>query len=140
MADIVDRATRSRMMSGIRSKDTKPELRARRYLHAKGLRFRLHAKELPGKPDLVFPLHHTVLQIHGCFFHHHPNCRFAYMPKSNRAFWRRKLLGNVERDGLTTRALRRLGWRVLVLWECQTDERHLAAIYKRIKTSTSGTK
>lgn len=122
MADIVDRSTRSRMMSGIRAKNTKPERAVRSYLHSKGFRFRLHQTRLPGKPDIVLPKYRVAIQVHGCFWHRHDGCRYAYKPSSNRAFWERKFLENVRRDARTTKALRALGWKVVVIWECQASE------------------
>src|SRR5690348_8362966 len=116
MIDVVDRATRSRMMSGIRGRDTKPELIVRSYLHRAGLRFRLHAN-LPGKPDLVFPKYRTVVFVHGCFWHRHADCRYATVPATNRVFWRKKFSANVRRDEKVTEALQGLGWRVIVAWE-----------------------
>jgi len=107
------------MMSGIRGKDTKPEMIVRRYLHRSGLRFRLHDRSLPGSPDLVFPRFKVVLFVHGCFWHQHPGCKFAYMPASNRKFWMTKLQGNVERDERQRKALEELGWRVMTIWECE---------------------
>lgn len=117
MTDIVDRATRSRMMSGIRGKDTKPELRVRRFLHAIGFRFRLHDKRLPGCPDLVLPKWKTVVFVHGCFWHMH-DCRYFKLPGTRTEFWRDKLAGNRARDEVTRRQLEVLGWRVLVIYEC----------------------
>jgi DNA mismatch endonuclease (patch repair protein) len=117
--DVVDRATRSRMMSGIRGKDTKPELLVRRALHASGLRFRLHRKDLPGKPDIVLPRYQAAVLVHGCFWHRHTGCRYATTPSTNTAFWQNKLDGNAERDARQLRELRRLGWRTFVVWECQ---------------------
>ena len=134
MTDVVDKATRSRMMSGIQGKNTKPELQVRKYLHGRGLRYRLHAKELPGKPDLVFPKHKVVVFVHGCFWHQHTRCKFAVMPSSNVAFWGQKLGANRERDKRNKRTLRALGWRVLTVWECQLDEQHLSALVGKIKT------
>ena len=135
MADIVDKATRSRMMSGIRGSNTKPELLVRRFLHRAGLRYRLHDRRLPGRPDLVFPKYRTVVEVRGCFWHQHPGCRFAYMPQSNNKFWATKLAGNVARDQRNEEALRSLGWRVVVIWECETSspavlQRALARITK----------
>src|SRR5690349_16298349 len=98
MPDIVDAATRSRMMSGIRGINTGPERLVRSFLHRAGLRFRLHARNLPGKPDIVLPKHHTVVLVHGCFWHRHRNCRYAYTPKSRLDFWQRKFESNVARD------------------------------------------
>lgn len=133
MGDIVDRETRSRMMSGIRAKNTKPELLVRKYLHAKGLRFRLHVKELPGKPDLVFPKYKTVVFVHGCFWHHHPKCKFAYIPKSNTAFWIEKLQGNRKRDAKRVAELKKLGWKSLVVWECSLDDKSLNDLARAIR-------
>jgi DNA mismatch endonuclease (patch repair protein) len=106
-------------MSRIRSRDTAPELQVRSALHRAGYRFRLHRKDLPGRPDIVLPKHHTVVFVHGCFWHRHKGCVFAYAPKSRIAFWDEKFRSNVERDFRNTRALRALGWRVITVWECQ---------------------
>lgn len=132
MADVVDRATRSRMMSGIRGKNTKLELLVRSHLHRKGLRFRLHAK-LPGKPDLVFPKYRTVLFVHGCFWHRHPNCQYATTPKSNAEFWQTKFASNVKRDALVKEKLTAQGWHVLVVWGCQTNKGDLDALAATIQ-------
>jgi len=118
--DIVTPEKRSAMMAGIRGKDTSPELRVRRAAHALGYRFRLHRRNLPGSPDLVFPRLGKVILVHGCYWHRHPGCRFAYTPKSNTEFWARKFAGNVERDRRTLSDLQRLGWDPLVIWECET--------------------
>lgn len=107
------------MMSGIRGVNTQPEMVVRRFLHKAGLRYRLHARDLPGRPDIVLPRHHTVVEVRGCFWHRHPGCRYAYMPSSNRAFWKAKFRENVKRDARTERELAALGWRVLVIWECE---------------------
>src|SRR5438105_517984 len=119
MADIVDRATRSRMMAGIRGKDTKPELQVRRFLHRLGLRYRLHVRELPGRPDVVLPKYKSVVLIHGCFWHQHSGCKYAAKPSSNARFWAQKLAQNIERDRKAEAALRQSGWNVFVVWECQ---------------------
>lgn len=118
MVDIVDAATRSRMMAGIRGKDTKPELVLRRGLHALGFRYVLHNRKLPGSPDLVFPKHHAVVFVHGCFWHRHEGCRYASVPSTRPDFWREKFERNVERDRNAMRLLRHHGWRVAVVWEC----------------------
>ncbi len=107
-------------MAAVRSGDTGPERRVRSAAHALGLRFRLHRRDLPGTPDLIFPKHRTVVFVHGCFWHRHPGCRKATMPKSREAFWRAKFERNVERDLQVTAALLRLGWRVQTFWECET--------------------
>jgi DNA mismatch endonuclease, patch repair protein len=122
MADIVNAATRSRMMAGIRGKNTKPELLVRRYLHARGLRYRLHIKNLPGKPDLVLPKYKVVVFVHGCFWHQHSDCKYATMPSNRQEFWQNKLSENVSRDQYQMAALEGLAWRVLVVWECQLRE------------------
>lgn len=118
MTDVVDAATRSRMMAGIRGKDTKPEVFLRKALHAQGLRYRLGGGGLPGKPDLVFPSRKTVVFVHGCFWHQH-NCKYFKWPNSNKAFWYTKLARNVVRDKQVNRELSKLGWRVLTVWECE---------------------
>lgn len=119
MADVVDPKTRSRMMSGIRGKNTKPELIIRKYLHAAGFRFRLHVADLPGKPDIVLPRYKAIIFVHGCFWHQHEGCRLAATPKSNDAFWKAKLSGNIERDARAVMKLEELGWNVITVWECQ---------------------
>ncbi|MHB0961788.1 MAG: very short patch repair endonuclease [Gemmatimonadaceae bacterium] len=119
MTDIVDRATRSRMMSAISGKNTLPERHVRSALHRHGFRFRLHVATLPGRPDVVLPKWRAVVVINGCFWHQHRGCRFATLPRQNRSFWRNKFRGNVERDRRDIAALRALGWRVFVVWECQ---------------------
>ena len=107
-------------MGRIPSKNTKPEIRVRRIAHALGYRFRLHKKDLPGKPDIVFPKYKTVIQVHGCFWHQHEGCIDSGLPKTNTSFWRGKLDGNVERDVRNTRLLAELGWKVEIIWECET--------------------
>lgn len=117
MADVHDPATRSRNMAAIRGADTRPELAVRRGLHANGLRFRLHAKELPGRPDIVLPRHHAVVFVHGCFFHGH-DCHLFKWPTTNEAFWREKIGRNIERDCQAVHRLEAEGWRVATVWEC----------------------
>ncbi len=134
MVDIVDSATRSRMMAGIRGKNTKPEILVRSYLHRSGLRFRVHAKELPGKPDVILPKYKTAVFVHGCFWHSHPRCKFAVLPASNVEFWVQKLDENRARDRRNKMNLKALGWRVLTIWECQLDERHLSGLFEKIKS------
>ncbi len=116
--DIVDQSTRSRMMSGIRARDTEPELFLRRLLHGMGFRFRLHVSTLPGKPDIVLPRYRVVILVHGCFWHGH-DCPAFKWPKSNTDFWRRKIEGNRARDLVVQAMLAKLGWRVIVIWECE---------------------
>ncbi|MDR0234580.1 MAG: DNA mismatch endonuclease Vsr [Zoogloeaceae bacterium] len=117
MADIVDSATRSRMMSGIRSKNTSPELFLRKGLHSLGFRYRLHVKELPGKPDMVFPRYGALIEIYGCFWHNH-GCRYCKLPATNARRWENKIRENHARDQRNLGALLEAGWRCLVVWEC----------------------
>lgn len=118
--DILAPEQRSSLMSQIRDKDTGPEMKVRRLAHALGFRFRLHRRDLPGSPDLVFPSHRKVIFVHGCYWHRHPGCRYAYSPKSNIAFWQSKFEANVTRDRRAASALVALGWDILVVWECET--------------------
>lgn len=106
------------MMAGIRGRDTKPEMALRRALHARGLRYRLHAAGLPGKPDMVFPRHRAVVFVHGCFWHRHQGCRYATNPSTRPQFWQTKFAGNIARDRAAVEALYRGGWRVAIVWEC----------------------
>jgi|TARA_B100001971_G_C17878675_1_gene376939 DNA mismatch endonuclease (patch repair protein) len=106
-------------MSAIRSKNTKPEAVVRSLLFALGYRYRLHRKDLPGKPDIVLKKHNTIIFVHGCFWHHHKNCRRANWPKSNQEYWLPKIQRNIERDKIHIRKLKKEGWEVLVIWECQ---------------------
>jgi DNA mismatch endonuclease (patch repair protein) len=116
--DVVDKQTRSRMMAGIGSKDTKPELAVRRYLHRSGFRFRLHVTKLPGKPDLVLSKYRAVIFVQGCFWHRHSNCRYGTTPSSNVKKWTEKFAANMARDARNIAALRDAGWRVFLIWEC----------------------
>ncbi len=118
MIDVVTKAVRSRMMAGIRGTNTKPERLLRKLLHREGFRFRLHGAGLPGRPDIVLRKHAVVIFVHGCFWHRHAGCPYAYLPVSNRAFWKNKFASNLKRDAANEKELLRLGWRVLVVWEC----------------------
>ena len=119
MVDVVDAATRSRMMAGIRAKNTKPEAIIRKGLHARGLRYSLHPKRLPGKPDIVLPKWRVVIFVHGCFWHRH-GCHLSKTPSSNTTFWEDKLAANERRDALVQQELAAAGWRIAVVWECAT--------------------
>lgn len=134
--DVVDTATRSRMMSGIRGKDTKPELIVRSFLHRAGLRFRLQAK-LPGKPDLVLPKYRVAVFVHGCFWHRHEGCRYATTPANNAVFWQEKFAANIRRDAKAKRQLEEMGWRVLVIWSCKLDERRLSELAATIRENAT---
>jgi len=123
VTDVVAPETRSRMMAGIRGKDTKPEMAVRRALFAAGFRFRLHRRDLPGAPDVVLPGRRIAVFIHGCFWHMHEGCSHAKLPATRPDFWKAKLEGNVERDQRAVEELLAQGWRVLVVWECATKEK-----------------
>lgn len=118
--DIVSREKRSAMMANIKSRNTRPEIAVRRAAHRLGLRFRLNRRDLPGSPDLVFPRHRTTIFVHGCYWHRHEGCKFAYTPKSNVAFWTAKLQANVDRDARVKQVLEDHAWNVVVIWECET--------------------
>jgi DNA mismatch endonuclease (patch repair protein) len=120
--DVVSPAHRSMMMRRIRGKGTKPELVVRKAAHKLGYRFRLHKTELPGTPDLVFSSRNVAVFVHGCFWHRHQDCRYCYNPKSNIEFWKEKFKNNVARDERAKRELERLGWRVAIIWECETAD------------------
>ncbi len=119
MADVHDKKTRSYNMSQIKGKNTKPELLVRRFLHAQGLRFRIHDKRYPGRPDLVLPKYKTIIFIHGCFWHGHNNCRYFVTPKTRTEWWLKKLFRNKENDKKAVIALKKKGWRIITLWECE---------------------
>ncbi|EPF69349.1 very short patch repair endonuclease [Acinetobacter indicus] len=118
MADIVDSPTRSRMMAGIRGRNTKPELLIRSLLHRKGFRFRLHVKDLPGKPDIVLPKYRAVIFIHGCFWHGHQDCHLFRLPATRTEFWQEKILRNQTNDSRAVEILLASNWRVCIVWEC----------------------
>ena len=139
MIDIVDSRRRSEMMAGIKGRDTKPELVVRRIAHRLGLRFRLHRKDLPGRPDLVFPRHRLAVFVHGCFWHRHEECRYSYTPKSRVAFWMKKFAQNVARDRRDQEALQDLGWQVLVIWECETRDEETVRRYLEESVERCGT-
>jgi DNA mismatch endonuclease, patch repair protein len=126
--DKLDANRRSANMRQIKSKNTGPELLLRRLLHARGYRFRLHRKGLPGKPDLVFPSRKKVIFVHGCFWHQHPGCREGRLPGSRAAYWQPKLQLNQERDAAALSALKEQGWQYLVIWECELSKAHEVAI------------
>jgi DNA mismatch endonuclease (patch repair protein) len=122
MTDVHTQKQRSRNMAAIRGKDTKPEMRVRSALHALGFRFRLHRKDLPGKPDIVLPKYHLVIFVHGCFWHSH-SCKYGRVtPATRPEFWSSKRAGTTERDRKKAEALQTLGWRVATVWECETKD------------------
>ena len=128
--DNLNENQRSYCMSRIREKNTNPELVVRRVLHKLGYRFRLHRKDLSGVPDIVLPRHRTVIFVHGCFWHQHPGCNRARQPKSNIEYWSGKLANNIERSKVAITRLKRSGWRVVIIWECETKQ--LELLEKRI--------
>jgi DNA mismatch endonuclease (patch repair protein) len=130
--DTFTRAQRSKIMRLVHSQDTKPEMAVRRLAHGLGYRFRLHRKDLPGKPDLVFPRRRKIIFVHGCFWHQHHCKRGNRIPSSRREYWLGKLQGNAARDKAVVRQLRKLGWGVLVVWECQTTPDKLGRLADRI--------
>ena len=111
---------RSRNMSAIKSKNTKPEIAVRKLLHSMGYRFRLHRKDLPGSPDIVLPKYKTVIFVHGCFWHRHKNCKYASTPKTRQEFWEAKFRENINRDKLNQENLSSKGWKIIIVWECET--------------------
>jgi len=137
MADVHSKKVRSFNMSQIKATNTKPELLVRRYLHQHGFRFRLHDTRVFGKPDLILKKLKTVVFVHGCFWHGHKNCRYASLPKSNKAFWKKKIQGNIKRDETVKKQLKKEGWKRLVVWECQLKpkkrERALQKVLTRLK-------
>ena len=117
--DLLTKEKRSWNMSRIKGKDTKPEKIVRSILHKNGFRFRLNRKDLPGKPDIVLPKYKTVILVHGCFWHRHSRCKYAYNPKSRVEFWQKKFSENIERDKFVKKELRKMGWKVIIVWECE---------------------
>jgi DNA mismatch endonuclease Vsr len=131
MADRITADVRSRNMAAIRGKDTTPEMVVRRFLHAHGFRYRLHDRKLPGRPDVVLPKHHAVVEIRGCFWHMH-GCKNTVIPKTRSDWWREKLEGNRARDERNRLRLEELGWKVIIVWECEISQAHLEDLPKRI--------
>jgi len=127
-------------MSRIRSRDTNPEKKLRSLLHKAGYRFRIHVRQLPGRPDIVLPKYRTVIFVHGCFWHRHAGCKYAYTPKSRIEFWENKFLGTIERDLKKTNALVTTGWQVLVVWECELANAQvvLMGIIEKLKEVRNG--
>jgi DNA mismatch endonuclease (patch repair protein) len=132
MADVHSKATRSYNMSMIKGKDTKPEMLVRRFLHAHGYRYKLHAKKLPGRPDIVLPQYKTVIFINGCFWHGHKNCKYFVVPKTRTEFWLNKINGNIANDKRKKAALKKLGWKIITLWECQLKPARVEATLNKL--------
>lgn len=142
MADIVSTAKRSSMMRGIRSKNTRPEIVVRKILHRMGFRFRLHRKDLPGRPDITLPKFKTVIFVNGCFWHGHENCPLFRIPKTRQEFWSNKISSNQQRDLAKNLELEQLGWRRITIWECCMKGRsalEASALESELRTSICGT-
>jgi DNA mismatch endonuclease (patch repair protein) len=133
--DILDAKARSDLMSKIRSKNTKPEKAVRSYLHRRGLRYRLHDRNLPGVPDLAFSRKRVVVFVHGCFWHGHEGCKKATIPQTRPDFWREKINGNRARDNRNMTALEKQGWRVIVVWECELSDARLDLLWHQVIAS-----
>jgi len=136
MADVHTKKQRSYNMSRIKGKDTKPEMLVRKFLHANGYRYKLHDKKLPGKPDIVLPKYHTVIFVHGCFWHGHTNCKYFTVPKTRTKWWTDKINGNKANDEKAIKALKKDGWKVITVWECPLKsakaEKTLNSLLKKI--------
>jgi DNA mismatch endonuclease (patch repair protein) len=132
VADTISRRRRSQNMRHILSKGTKPEMVVRRLVHSLGYRFRLHVSDMPGKPDIVLPSHRKIIEVRGCFWHQHFECIDSHIPKSRVSYWKPKLRKNVVRGGQNLKALRKLGWRVLVVWECEVRPSRSERLKKRV--------
>lgn len=136
MVDNLDPDARALLMSRIRSSDTRPEMVVRRYLHRLGYRYRLHAPDLPGRPDIVFRNRRIAVFVHGCYWHRHEDCELAYTPKTRTAFWNSKFAENVDRDRRVVRDLQKAGWTVITVWECQTRNGELDWLPSRIDSAS----
>jgi DNA mismatch endonuclease (patch repair protein) len=139
MADVHSKEIRSFNMSRIKGKNTKPEILVRKFLFSNGIRYRLHDKKLPGKPDLVFPKYKKVVFIHGCFWHGHEGCKYFVVPKTRTEWWLNKICGNIKKDVQSITAVRKQGWKVIILWECELKsgkkEKRLKALIKEFRSN-----
>lgn len=138
--DIHDKKTRSYNMSRIKGKNTKPEELVRKYLFSQGFRYRKNDKRLPGSPDIVLPKYKTVIFVNGCFWHGHEGCKYFVWPKSNEEFWKNKIEANIARDKIKTKALEELGWKVVVVWECELKTQNKKDALQNIKMHIIGNK
>lgn len=132
MADVHEPEVRSYNMSQIQGKDTKPEMLVRKFLHSNGFRYRLHVKDLPGKPDLVLPKYNSVIFVHGCFWHAHEGCKYFKIPKTRTEWWKEKLYGNKERDEQNIEKLEKKGWNVIVVWGCELKSGYKKKTLKKL--------
>ena len=133
MADSLTKEQRSWNMSQIKGSNTKPEILVRSYLHKKGFRFRLHAKDLPGKPDIVLKKYRTAIFVDGCYWHRHQGCKLAYNPKSRQEFWQSKFESNVRRDQEVNRLFENIPWNIIRIWQCEVNEKSMTELAKKIK-------
>jgi DNA mismatch endonuclease (patch repair protein) len=136
MADVHSKEIRSYNMSRIKGKNTKPEMLVRKFLHANGYRYKLHDKSLPGKPDIVLPKYKTVIFVHGCFWHGHNNCKYYVVPKTSTEWWLNKINGNIANDAKAIKALKKDGWKMITIWECNLKsakvDKTLNALLKKL--------
>lgn len=132
MSDIFSKEKRSLIMSKIGPKNTRQELFVRKLIHSMGYRFRLHRKDLPGNPDLVFPKHKKVIFVHGCFWHGHKGCKRSALPETNRKFWKNKIAGNMLRDKINYARLRKKGWKLLAIWQCEIGNEKKVSLIRKI--------
>ena len=136
MADVHSKEIRSYNMSQIKGKNTKPEMLVRKFLHANGYRYKLHDKSLPGKPDIVLPKYKTVIFVHGCFWHGHSNCKYYVVPKTRTDWWLNKINGNIGNDNKASQALKKDGWKIITIWECNLKpakvEKTLTTLLKKL--------
>ena len=133
MVDSLTKKQRSWNMSQIKGSNTKPEILVRSYLHKKGFRFRLHAKDLPGKPDIVLKKYRTAIFVDGCYWHRHQGCKLAYNPKSRQEFWQSKFESNVRRDQEVNRLFENIPWNIVRIWQCEVNEKSMTELAKKIK-------
>jgi DNA mismatch endonuclease (patch repair protein) len=137
MTDVHSKATRSHNMSRIKSKNTKPEILVRKFLHKNGFRFRLHVKNLPGKPDIVLPKYKTVVFVHGCFWHGHAGCKYYVVPKTRTDWWLNKINTNISNDENAEESLKALGWKIITIWECELKKSNAEISLKLLITQIS---
>lgn len=132
MSDIFSKSRRSEIMANIPATNTKPEITIRKYLFKKGFRYRINYKKFVGKPDIVLPKHKAIIFIHGCFWHSHPNCKDAHLPKSNIDFWEKKISSNIKRDELNIKLLKEMGWNIIVIWECEIKKKNIDLLMEQV--------
>lgn len=132
MSDIFSKSKRSEIMANIPAANTKPEIMIRKYLFQKGFRYRINYKKFVGKPDIVLPKYKAIIFIHGCFWHSHPNCKDAHLPKSNIDFWKKKISSNIKRDLQNIKLLKEMGWNVIVIWECEIKKRNIDLLMEQV--------